>query len=1011
MQNLVDIEKAMLGFWKKEGIYEKVKKAGKGRPRYYFCDGPPYATGQIHPGTAWNKCIKDSICRYKRAAGFDVRAQPGFDTHGLPIEVKVEQVLKLGSKKDIEVLGITNFIEKCKAFATEHIGVMSGQFQRVGVWMDFDRPYITYHDDYIEKSWATIKVAHEKGLLTRGVSVLPYCHRCETTLANYELEYGEQQDPSIYVKFKLVDSDEYLVIWTTTPWTLVSNMAVMAHPTFTYVKAKVGDETWILAKDRLDSVMAFEFGKSAVVLSEMSGKRLEGLKYLHPLQGKLGKNAERKVVLSDEYVTLEDGSGLVHCAPGHGPEDFIIGKRFDIEVYSPVDTQGRFKPEAGAYAGMKVREASKNVIEDLHACGALIHEGKIQHRYPHCWRCKNPLIFMTTDQWFISITKLKDKMLDEIEKVSWKPDFAKTRFRDFVQAAPDWCISRQRYWGIPLPIWVSEKDQSKIIVLGSRDKLPKKVPELHRPYVDEIVMTDEAGEKYRRVPDILDVWFDSGNAIWASLSNGEPQTYPADFIVEGKDQTRGWFYSLLGSGLVLHSASPYKNLLMHGFFVDEKGEKMSKSVGNFVPLEEVVDKYGADTFRLWSLSGTVWDDLKFNWDEIKEASRSLNIYYNMFVFLQRFYQSEAKPEDVSKLQLEIEDRWILSRLNSTAKECTDAFDSYEPHKAAKAVRRFIVEDLSRTYLKLAKKRVSEGRSPQSALAVFYHVMLETCKLSSPVIPFISEHIFQEFFRKYEGGESVSLSAYPKPNPRMIDVPLEKHFEIAMTVATASVAARQAANVKLRWPLEVVHVVAESTDVQMAVEKTAPIIETMANVQKIVLGMQGLKPTYSKKIHHSRIGAKYKEKSKEALEAAQSADATALLQAYAKDGKMESDGIELTPELVEVEESVEHFSIYHFDGGKVYLKTALDKKLYAQAMVREASRRVQLMRKELSLVESDKVKVSCEADSELEKILKDSLDEFLRQVNASEVAFEKAEKGAKEWEIEDFTLKLSIKKTG
>ncbi len=1008
MQNLVEIEKGILEFWKQNKIYEKTKKSLSGKPRYYFCDGPPYATGQIHPGTAWNKCIKDCVCRYKRASGFDVRSQPGFDTHGLPIEVKVEQVLKLGSKKDIELMGITNFIEKCKAFATEHIGVMSGQFQRVGVWMDFDKPYITFHDDYIESSWATIKVAHEKGLLSRGVSVLPYCHRCETTIANYELEYGEQQDPSVYVKFKLANSDECLVIWTTTPWTLVSNMAVMAHPTFTYVKAKVGDETWIMAKDRLDAVMAFEFGKSAVVLSEMSGKRLEGLEYIHPIQDKLGKQYKRKVVLSDEYVTLEDGSGLVHCAPGHGPEDFIIGKRFEIEIYSPVDTQGRFKPEAGVYAGMKVRDASKNVIEDLNACGALIYEGKIQHRYPHCWRCKNPLIFMTTDQWFISISKIKSKMLDEIEKVTWKPDFAKTRFRDFVTAAPDWCISRQRYWGIPLPIWVCETDPSKMIVLGSRSELPAKVKELHRPFVDEIVLSDSEGNKYRRVPDILDVWFDSGNAIWASLSKDEPQTYPADFIVEGKDQTRGWFYSLLGSGLVLKDACPYKNLLMHGFFVDEKGEKMSKSVGNFVPLEEVVDKYGADTFRLWSLSNTVWDDLKFNWDEIKEASRSLNIYFNMFVFLQRFYQLENKPLDVSNIDLELEDKWILSRLNSTAKECIEAFDSYEPHKSAKAVRRFIVEDLSRTYLKLAKKRVSEGRSPQAALAVFYHVMLETCKLSSPIIPFISEHIYQEFFKKYEIEPSISLLGYASANPRFIDVPLEKHFDTAMEIATAAVAARQTANVKLRWPLEVIHVVSDSADIQIAVEKTASIIETMANVQKTIIGMQGLKPIYSKKIHHSKIGAKYKADSKRALGIVESVDATELLNAYAKDGKMEIDGIELTPELVEVTESVANFSIYAFEGGKVYLKNTLNKKLYAQAMVREVSRRVQLMRKESLLVESDKVVVTCSADPELEAILRENLDEFIRQVNASGVNFEKAA-GAKEWEIEDFTAYLLIKK--
>ncbi|HQT44993.1 MAG TPA: class I tRNA ligase family protein, partial [Candidatus Micrarchaeota archaeon] len=497
---------------------------------------------------------------------------------------------------------------------------------------------------------------------------------------------------------------------------------------------------------------------------------------------------------------------------------------------------------------------------------------------------------------------------------------------------------------------------------------------------------------------------------WASMSKDEPHTYPADFIVEGKDQTRGWFYSLLGSGLVLKDAVPYKNLLMHGFFVDEKGEKMSKSVGNFVPLEEVIDKYGADTFRLWSLSGTVWDDLKFNWDEIRESSRSLNIYYNMFVFLQRFYTSGTKPEDISRLQLEIEDMWILSRLNTTAKECIDAYDSYEPHKAAKAVRRFIVEDLSRTYLKLAKKRVSDGRSAKEAMAVFYHAMLETCKMASPTIPFISEHIYQEFFRKYESAESVSLLGFANANPKFIDVPLEKHFEIAMAVATASVAARQAANIKLRWPLEVVHVVAESAEAQIAVEKTSPIIETMSNVEKIVIGMQGLKPTYSKKIHHSKIGARYKADSKRALEVVQGADAMSLLAAYAKDGKYVSEGIEMTPDLVEVVESVADHSVYSFDGGKVYLKTKLDKKLYAQAMVREVSRRVQLMRKELLFVESDKVDITCEADPELEAILKESLDEFTRQVNASKVSFAKGHKGAKEWEIEDFTVKLNVKKS-
>ncbi|MBM3229018.1 isoleucine--tRNA ligase [Candidatus Parvarchaeota archaeon] len=1008
MHDQVGLEKNILGFWEKKQVYQKAKQQAKDREKFYFCDGPPYATGQIHPGTAWNKCIKDAVCRFKRSSGFNVRAQPGFDTHGLPIEVKVEQQLKLGSKKEIEVLGISKFISKCKSFATQHIDVMSGQFRRIGVWMDFERPYITYEDKFIESSWRTIKVAHEKGLLQRGVSVLPYCSRCETTIANYELEYGEQKDPSIYVKFKLSQSGEFLVIWTTTPWTLISNMAVMVHPTFTYVRVKVGSETWVVAKERLDAVMAFEFGKSPVVLGEMSGKRLEGLEYDHPLEGKIGKSARRKVVLSDEYVTLEDGSGLVHCAPGHGPEDFIIGKRFGIEIYSPIDTSGKFKLEAGDYAGLRALEANKTVIEDLHQCGALIHSGSIMHRYPHCWRCKTPLIFMTTDQWFISITKLKQKMLEEIENISWTPDFAKTRFSDFVSGAPDWCISRQRYWGIPLPIWVCQSDACKEIrVLGDSSGLPK-LKELHRPYIDEVTLVCKCGGKMSRVPDILDVWFDSGNAIWASLTKEEEMNYfPSDFIVEGKDQTRGWFYSLLGSGMVLCGSSPYKSVMMHGFFVDEKGEKMSKSVGNFVPLEEIVDKYGSDTFRLWSLSNTVWDDLKFNWDEVKEASRVLNTYFNMLVFLQRFHQH--KPVALEQAELEVEDRWILSRLNSLVRICNESLNGYEVHKASKAIRQFIVEDLSRTYLKLAKRRIMQEENAKAALCAIYHSMLTLSKLAAPIIPFISEHVYREFFMAYEKEESVSLFPYPQPNLKLIDAQLERKFEIASQIVVCAASCRQAANVKLRWPLESVHIVSSSTQVNDAAMHMSGIIETMANVQKVAIGAGGIKSGYSLKVHHSKIGAAFKEQSGNAIKVASNLDANEVAASYGKEGKHNAGGFEFTPQLVEIIESATNHAIGNFEDGKIYLKVHLNKELFALAMVREVSRRIQISRKESGMVESDMAQVGIECDKELESILKAHESQLCAQVSAKSVDFGQAGKGAKEWEIEDFKAKISVKK--
>ena len=1014
MHDQVKLEHSILEFWKKEKIYEEAKKQAKGGKPFYFCDGPPYATGQIHPGTAWNKSLKDSICRYKRMKGFAVRAQPGFDTHGLPIEVKVEQELKFNDKRQIEKYGVEKFVDKCKSFATQYIGVISGQFERCGVWMDWGNPYITYKDGYIEASWKTLAAAHQKGLLHEGVYVVPYCSRCETTLANYELEYGEQSDPSIYVKFPSQGAEnEYFIIWTTTPWTLVSNMAIMAHPIYTYVKVKVGEETWIVAKDRLDHLMSL-IGQSATVLGEISGKKLEKTQYSHPLQGKIGKKCERKVVLSDEFVTLEDGSGLVHCAPGHGPEDFIIGKRFGLEIFSPVDGTGNFTKDGGAYHGMAVRESSKKVIEDLKECGALVHESAVIHRYPHCWRCKTPLIFIATDQWFITISKLKEKMLSEIENCEWQPPFAKVRFREFVENAPDWCISRQRYWGIPLPIWKCGSC-NHLKVIGSRDELPK-LTELHRPHIDHIKLKcEKCGAASHRIPDILDVWFDSGNAIWASLSQVErqdPAFARADFIVEGKDQTRGWFYSLLGSGVVLNNEIPYKMLLMHGFFVDEKGEKMSKSVGNFVPLEEVVDQYGADSFRLWALSNTVWDDLRFNWNEVKEAHRTIGTIYNLGVFLSRFYSSQQKPVLPADEYLQIEDRWLLSRLCATVEECESAFSSYKPHVATKAVRQFLLEDVSRFYMKMAKQRIDSEGECSPAMAVLYYAIFDALLLLAPITPFISESIYQSFYLRYEHKKSISFFPYPAADKKRRDQLLESRFDISRTIATAVASARQKADLPLRWPLEEVRIVSESTEVLSAVEHLSKLIESMGNVRAVKTTKQP-KTSVTVSINRSKVGAAFKRDSPAAQAALEKESADAIAKWFSGEEKEYlSDGKwKITREMVSIEEKADGFAIASFEGGKVYLKTEVKKELYEEAMVREVARRVQLMRKEKKLVEADRISLHIETeDKEMSSIVKKHTSKLAEQVNAETVGFAHHSGGfRKEWEIGEARLTISIEK--
>lgn len=1007
------MEQGILEAWKREKAYEGVKKSLKGGKPFYFCDGPPYATGQIHAGTAWNKCIKDAVLRYKRARGFNVRAQPGFDTHGLPIEVKVEQELKFTNKRDIEKYGVEKFVEKCKAFATQYIGVISGQFERCGVWMDWSNPYVTFKDSYIESSWKTLAAAHQKGLLHEGVYVVPYCSRCETTLANYELEYGEQSDPSIYVKFRSKDAEnEYFIIWTTTPWTLVSNAAIMAHPIYTYVKVKVGDETWILAKDRLEHLMGL-LGEPAAVAGELSGKKLEKTHYIHPLAEKIGKKLDRRVVLSDEFVTLEDGSGLVHCAPGHGPEDFIIGKRFGLEIFSPVDSAGKFTKDAGSYHGIQVREASAKVIGDLKECGALVHEGKITHRYPHCWRCKTPLIFMATGQWFISVTKLKEKMLSEIGNCEWQPPHAKTRFRDFVEPAPDWCISRQRYWGIPLPIWKCGAC-AHLKVISGRAELPK-IVELHRPHIDSVKFKcEKCGSNMHRVPDILDVWFDSGNAIWASLAEderGRPEFQRADFIVEGKDQTRGWFYSLLGSGVVLNGEIPYKTLLMHGFFVDEKGEKMSKSVGNFVPLEDVVDKYGADAFRLWALSNTVWDDLRFNWNEVKEAHRALGTVYNLGVFLSRFYSLPHKPLLPEQEALETEDRWLLSRLSATTEACTDAFETYRPHLAAKAVREFFIEDISRFYMKMAKGRIDEQGASSPAMAVLYHAIFDALRLLVPIAPFISESVYRSFYQKYEGKESISLFSWPEPSKKRHDPLLEQRILIARQISTALASCRQKAEIPLRWPLEEARIVSDSTEVLSSVEHLSGLIESLSNVRSAKTGKQP-RVHLTLTINKAKVGAKFKRDSAAALSSLEKEDPAAIDRWLSGEEKEYLSGGKwaLERDMVEITEAAEGFAIARFEGGKAYLKTEMKKELYEEAMVREVARRVQLMRKEKKLVEGDRIVLHVETDDkELLSIMKKHTSEIASQVNAELIGFGHAQGFRKEWEIDEAKVALTIEK--
>jgi isoleucyl-tRNA synthetase len=820
-----EIEDEIKEFWKNEKLYHKIVEKNKGKKEFLFIDGPPYTTGAIHLGTAWNKVLKDFILRYKRMGGFEVTDTPGFDMHGLPIEVKVEQKLKIKDKKEIEKIGISKFTSLCKEFALSNLDTMKKQFKDLAVEMNWDKPYMTLTNDYIEGVWLGIKRIYENNLLYKGLRPLAFCPRCETALAKHEYEYKTVPDYSIFVKFKIENREnEFILVWTTTPWTLPGNLAVMVNPFFDYVRVKVDNEIWLLAKGMATAIIQGLLGKDFELLEEIKGDKLEKLSYIHclieqvPYQKKLKKlyqNAH-KIILSDEFVTLEQGTGCVHTAPGHGPEDFIIGTKYGLPAFSPVDESGKMTPEAGKYSGLYVKDASEEVIKDLKDQNLLLHQGEIEHEYAHCWRCKAPLVYRTVDQWFINVSKVSETMREFNKNILWIPDWAGDPWFDrWLETLQDWNISRQRYWGTPLPIWVCDKC-GDVEVIGSKKELKEKtgieLEDLHRPWVDELSWGCKCGGKKIRVEDVLDVWIDSGSVVWASLpamfGNLDFENWKkADLVLEGKDQIRGWFNSMMSLGTTAFETYPYKRVYMHGFVNDSEGKPMSKSLGNVVLPEEVIKEYGADTFRLYSVgTSDPGLDMKFGWKEVKDVNRIVNIFYNTYVYGTTFMKlANFDPARISinKVNLNIEDKWIISKINSLIKNIVDLFDKYNLPEIPPILQDFIMLDLSRWYIKIIRDRIAqtEDESRESAFATLFYVLEKLLKITAPIMPIISDFIYQHLIKPIhkENPISIHLTEWPKIDKALINSKLEETMDQAKEIIEGALSLRQENNIKLRWP--------------------------------------------------------------------------------------------------------------------------------------------------------------------------------------------------------------------
>jgi isoleucyl-tRNA synthetase len=837
MYDFKTIEEDALKFWKEKKIYEKVKKKNAKGKKFYFLQGPPYTSGKLHIGHAWNNCLKDLVLRYKRMTGFNVWDKAGYDMHGLPTENAVQKKLGIKDKSEIEKYGVEKFIKECVKFSSENALLMNEDLKRLGVWMDFENAYWPIKNDFIEGEWWLIKRAWEQKRLYKGKKIMHWCGNCETSLAKHELEYDNVKDNSIFLRFKVKDKkNEHLIIWTTTPWTIPFNLAIMVNPNLDYVKAEVetkkGKEIWVVAKALANVFISGLLGLKYRVVEEFKGKKLEGIEYIHPFHEKLKniydelKNKWKRmhtVILSEEYVDTSSGSGLVHCAPGCGPEDFEVGKKYGIGAFNSIDEKGIFYG-MNEFSGLRAKVNDKKFVEALDELGSLITETEVEHEYAHCWRCRKPVVFRATEQWFMKIEDLIPKLLEFNKKVRWEPGYTSKNYDLWIENLKDNGITRQRYWGCPAPIWMCSCGE--IEVIGSINELRKKygkvIADLHKPWIDEVKFKCKKCKKeMRRIPDVIDVWIDSGTASWNCLdfpkSKKNIKLWPADFILEATEQIKLWFSMLqICSGVAL-GKSCYNNVYCHGMILDYQGTKMSKSLGNIISPYEVVDKYGADVLRYYMCETPAGENINFNWETVKIKQKNLEILYN----ISKFILDLRKTTKINK-SLDIEEKYILSLKNSTIEKVTKLLENYRLDEVIKDIENLFLS-LSRVYIKFTREKVNTKDAGKVLYAV-EDVYRDVLRMFSIVCPFITEHLYQITFRE----ESVHLSLWPKLDKKKIDSGLEDEMGYALRAIESGLAQRDKAQVGLKWPLPFASV----SYYKPITTKVGEVIKNQLNVKEI-----------------------------------------------------------------------------------------------------------------------------------------------------------------------------------
>ncbi len=982
-----DVEEGVLSQWTKNKVYKKSVEKNKKGKNWFFLQGPPYANGRIHVGTAWNTCLKDMSIRYRRMQGYKVWDRAGYDTHGLPIERQVEKMLNLSTKAQIEKFGVGKFNTECKEFCLKMAKQMSIDFQRMGAWLDFDNAYMPITPEYMEGVWYVVKRAQERNLLYKGERSLMWCYSCETACSKHEVEYEDVTEPSIFVKLALADKPhEFLVIWTTTPWTIPFNLGVMVHPDFDYVRAKVGKEIWIVAKGLAGGVITHVAEEKFEIVQELKGADLKGLRYVHPFVDTLGhiysdlhKKSDKvhTVVLSDVYVDLGSGSGLVHMAPGCGPADWEVGHREGIPAFNNLSEGGVYPQDMGEFSGYHAKKDNKEFVEALKARGALIAVNPITHEYPHCQRCHNPVLFRATTQWFFKLEALREKMLSVHHGTYWNPQEAKNAFTGWLSNLRDNSITKQRFWGTPVPIWECDKCEHYEVVgsVAELKKLCGKVPkDLHKPWIDELTAPCTAKSckgTMRRVPDVLDVWVDAGCASWACLDF--PQTtknfdelYPADFICEGKDQIRGWFNLLMQCSFLAFDRPSFKNVYMHGFITDVEGTKMSKSLGNILSPVEVMDKYGADTFRYYCCQQRAGYDMKFSWAEIDLRHKNLHVLWNVAKFLvDHVAASGLKPavvfDDKLVKKYEAEEKYITSLYNSTVKKMTELNEEYRLDETVKPLEELFLE-LSRTYIQFVREKASLGTDEEKKVVAhcIFNVLIGVVKLGSPLIPFITDEIYgqlRDVFGLKE--ESVHLCSWPKADESLIDSKLESSVGFAQDVIQGILAGREKLKIGRRWPLKEVVIETALEELHEQLYAIEDIVKSQANVKDMKIEKEFPLKKFKLRADFGKLGPAFGQLTPKIIAKLVQTAPEVIKKHLDADGSfgllVDKQKVELKPEHFVVEfEVAEPWTAAAFKKGTVYVNSTRTPELELEGFARELVRQIQDNRKQAGLSKEDTI---------------------------------------------------------